>query len=426
MKKTTALALALLIGLASLLGATACAEGYSTQLLESMLNGSDAAPVSVEDGALLNWEGYSVRLLEYEIFKSPNSAASLNLFARIVNDTDRKLSLWLNDATVDGVTVMVVPILGTEPHTDTGVDAPEKFYVFAEKENKQAASDAIAAARQLQGTLVLRDAGTDEVLLQKSVVIDLSGLEGSRDIQTPRPTEAPTPTPTPRATPTPDTGSYRETAPAYTPASYDFQTLKQGSKGQAVRDLQQRLTDLGYLNDKVDGAFGRNTTTAVRSFQTQNGLPVGNEATPEMQSLLYSSRAEYYVEPYIPLVIGATYTLETPQQTGLASMGMMNIMLVNRSPTRGIRGYVLSYYQTDMYGNRLDLDPDGRGLTHMEFDEMNYIEPGHYKDSFTYVIGNFYGTYAVYVGVQKIVFDDGEIREIDLDDVSYCECAIHR
>ena len=105
---------------------------------------------------------------------------------------------------------------------------------------------------------------------------------------------------------------------------------------------------------------------------------------------------------------------------------MMNIMLVNRSPTRGIRGYVLSYYQTDMYGNRRDLDPDGRGLTHMEFDEMNYIEPGHYKDSFTYVIGNFYGTYAVYVGVQKIVFDDGEIREIDLDDVSYCECAIHR
>ena len=402
-------------------------DGFSEGALADLLgpSGSGFDPAPTYDALLLQWEGYSVQLLNYEIYKSAGGAASLNLYARVVNGTDLKLSLWLNDATVDGVPVMAVPILGVEPHTDTGTDEPEKFYVFAQKENKLAASDAISSARRLHGTLLLREAEKDEVLLLKEVTLDLSDLEGIRDINTPRPTAAPTPAPTAQPvfeTYAPD----RETAPVYTPASYDFKTLKQGSKGQAVRDLQQRLTDLGFLNDKVDGAFGRNTTTAVRSFLSQHGMPVANEATPEMQSLLYSARAEYYVEPWLPLVIGATYTQQTPRQTGLGTMGMMNIMLVNRSSARGIRGYVLSYYQTDMYGNRLDLDPDGRGLFHIEFDEMNYIEPGHYKDAFSYVIQNYYGTYAVYVGVQKLVFDDGEIREIDIDDVTYYECAIQR
>ena len=43
------------------------------------------------------------------------------------------------------------------------------------------------------------------------------------------------------------------TAPSYTPASTDYKTLKPGNKGRAVRDLQQRLIDLGYLSGKADG-----------------------------------------------------------------------------------------------------------------------------------------------------------------------------
>jgi len=198
-----------------------------------------------------------------------------------------------------------------------------------------------------------------------------------------------------------------------------------------VRDLQQRLTDLGYLNDKVDGSFGRNTNTAVRSFCDQHGLPIRSEATPEMQQLLYSSSAQYYQEPYIPLVIGATYDLETPQQTGLNNCGMMNIQVVNRSSTRGIRGFVLSYYQTNMYGERVNLlNPDyaaGRDPIYtFEQEQMNYVEPGHYKNAMTYSIERYFNTYAVYVGVKKIVFDDGEVRELSDDEIEYFECAIQR
>ena len=46
--------------------------------------------------------------------------------------------------------------------------------------------------------------------------------------------------------------------------------------------MQQRLKDLGYLNDAVDGEYGPKTELAMRSFQVKNGLTVngmGNEAT---------------------------------------------------------------------------------------------------------------------------------------------------
>lgn len=51
-------------------------------------------------------------------------------------------------------------------------------------------------------------------------------------------------------------------------------TLKKGSNGEAVRILQQKLTELGFLNDTIDGVFGTNTEMAVKTFQAANGLTV--------------------------------------------------------------------------------------------------------------------------------------------------------
>ncbi len=52
----------------------------------------------------------------------------------------------------------------------------------------------------------------------------------------------------------------------------DDGTLRSGSSGQAVRQLQQRLKDLGYYTGTVDGDFGSATGVALREFQTANGL----------------------------------------------------------------------------------------------------------------------------------------------------------
>ncbi|MEV4162841.1 L,D-transpeptidase family protein [Nonomuraea dietziae] len=48
--------------------------------------------------------------------------------------------------------------------------------------------------------------------------------------------------------------------------------LKLGSKGSAVKWLQQRLKDLRYLPGRVDGRYGGSTLAAVWAFQKVNGI----------------------------------------------------------------------------------------------------------------------------------------------------------
>lgn len=47
----------------------------------------------------------------------------------------------------------------------------------------------------------------------------------------------------------------------------NFETLKQGSKGEKVKELQQILKNLGYDIGKIDGDFGDKTLAAVKIFQ---------------------------------------------------------------------------------------------------------------------------------------------------------------
>lgn len=47
---------------------------------------------------------------------------------------------------------------------------------------------------------------------------------------------------------------------------------KDGSKGEAVEDIQQQLKKLGYFTGEVTGYFGSQTETAVKKFQVKKGL----------------------------------------------------------------------------------------------------------------------------------------------------------
>ena len=49
-------------------------------------------------------------------------------------------------------------------------------------------------------------------------------------------------------------------------------TLRKGSEGEAVKELQTRLNELGYDCGTVDGKFGNKTLNAVIKFQTLNDL----------------------------------------------------------------------------------------------------------------------------------------------------------
>ena len=50
--------------------------------------------------------------------------------------------------------------------------------------------------------------------------------------------------------------------------------LKKGSTGEAVRQLQQALKDLGFDPGAVDGQFGSKTEAAVKAFQQDRGIAV--------------------------------------------------------------------------------------------------------------------------------------------------------
>ena len=67
--------------------------------------------------------------------------------------------------------------------------------------------------------------------------------------------------------------------------------LRNGSQGEKVWKLQERLTNLGYYFGDLDGQFGQGTRDAVIAFQKKNGLDPDGYAGEETQKILYSEDA---------------------------------------------------------------------------------------------------------------------------------------
>ena len=75
------------------------------------------------------------------------------------------------------------------------------------------------------------------------------------------------------------------------PTNTPFTSLKNGSTGDDVRRMQNRLIELGYLSGRADGDFGDATEAAVRAFQARNGLTADGKAGTNTLNKLYSSSA---------------------------------------------------------------------------------------------------------------------------------------
>ncbi len=77
-------------------------------------------------------------------------------------------------------------------------------------------------------------------------------------------------------------------------ASAQAETLYWGSKGDSVRQVQQKLKDWGYFTGTVTGNFGQDTYDAVVSFQRRNGLiadGVVGKSTYEALGIPFTSAA---------------------------------------------------------------------------------------------------------------------------------------
>ena len=84
------------------------------------------------------------------------------------------------------------------------------------------------------------------------------------------------------ATPSPE--------PEETPEAQEvaYKTLRKGDQGVEVVMLQEALASLGYLTTASDGIYGTGTATAVRSFQSANGLDADGIAGRQTQALLFA------------------------------------------------------------------------------------------------------------------------------------------
>lgn len=129
--------------------------------------------------------------------------------------------------------------------------------------------------------------------------------------------------------------------------------LRSGDRGDRVRSLQKRLIQLGYLNDKADGVYGKKTRAAVAAFQENNGIHGVSGgpgvATELTQAALYSDRA---------LPRGAARRIPAWSWSGdrvpfsiwvggigiTGSAGTLNFTFRNDCPARPIVGLTVRYW----------------------------------------------------------------------------------
>lgn len=104
-------------------------------------------------------------------------------------------------------------------------------------------------------------------------------------------------TPTPSITPRTVRITEDPALPTSTPTPC---ILQKNSIGIEVKQLQQRLKDLGYYSGDVDGQYGAGTQMAVTAFQAQHGLKADGVAGEQTLAMLYSGSAQTFVPTPTP------------------------------------------------------------------------------------------------------------------------------
>ena len=74
----------------------------------------------------------------------------------------------------------------------------------------------------------------------------------------------------------------------------DDMEFGQGDENEAIKNIQQRLKDLGYgkFEDGITDYFGEQTAKAFKAFQKKNGLDQDGYASAEALRLLFSDKAK--------------------------------------------------------------------------------------------------------------------------------------
>ena len=339
-------------------------------------------------GAFMEVGGLWIQLVNCEV----SDSGSIWLYFRLLNTSDVPMRVQARQASVNGVSIYATSIGNIGPRSDSSA---EDSLLTAYSDNKAEGEAALANPRTIGLTVVVKDDDYNELAAQP-ITIDPSTLSvklAAAPVVTPKPTPKPTATPKP----------------------YYYQSLAMGDKGDDVRRLQQRLAELGYLDDKADGQFGAKTAAAVKAFNEANGFGSGQVATIAMQEKLFSASAKAWSEPWIPVEVPRT------EWRNIGSEGASyRFKFQNTSKTRTIKGIELCYYVTDVWGNRL-----WGSSIYRQFTTNVTIKPGKTGWSmWLYMTPSWYTIQNIHIGISKVAFSDGSIHENS--SVSYdWVCTLH-
>ena len=125
-------------------------------------------------------------------------------------------------------------------------------------------------------------------------------------------TDRTSPAPTPGATDAPTTAPTAPTAV--------YKDLRRRDRNTDVKNLQEKLIELGYLDDTADGIFGEKTQVAIEQLQSDLGMTVTGVATAEFQRMLFAGEVPAY-NPYLPLKRGDRGTRVSRMQAELKALG---------------------------------------------------------------------------------------------------------
>ena len=148
----------------------------------------------------------------------------------------------------------------------SGIDGTEVWNVDRTKNEEVGLSASELTAGEIYELHVVARAEGGEA------VADASRYFMLNPTPTPPPTASPTPMP-PTATPTPTLTPTPSPTPGSTEKSSNWDEMRLGDTGEAVRQIQIALVERNYLYTAADGSFGENTENAVRALQADAGLP---------------------------------------------------------------------------------------------------------------------------------------------------------
>ena len=98
-------------------------------------------------------------------------------------------------------------------------------------------------------------------------------------------------------------------------AQSDFKTLEVGMGGQAVRQMQTVLKELGFYDGDINGNYSRVFEQAVKDFQADFGLEQTGEIDYELYTLLYADFSSFPSETQAPKATQKPKATEKPQST---------------------------------------------------------------------------------------------------------------